>query len=173
MFLVFSKHCLSWHLSVLLGILTNTVASEHPYGDVWMSAWGENMTLKNTLRLAVCQNNILFLQLRRCVTLYLLFINLNLKTKMVCFGHHFLSASLHTAEAFEVVSCSSALIPLPLYSLLDAVACVRSTAVKSVLVTSEVQTSHVTQDWLSFCHKDPLRKARKWGSECTTCNEWL
>lgn len=47
-----------------------------------------NMTLKNTLRHAVCQNNILFLQLRRCVTLYLLFIHLNLKTKMVCFGHH-------------------------------------------------------------------------------------
>lgn len=40
----------------------------------------QNMTLKNTLRLAVCQNNILFLQLRRCVTLHLLFVNLNFKT---------------------------------------------------------------------------------------------
>lgn len=40
MFLVFSNYCLSWRLRVLLGILANTVTSEHPYGDVWMSVLG-------------------------------------------------------------------------------------------------------------------------------------
>lgn len=76
-----------------------------------------------------------------------------------------LSASLHTAESFEVVSCSTALIPLPLYSLPVAVVSVHSTAVPSVLMTSEVLTCHVIQHWLSFCHKDPLYGAQKWGSE--------
>lgn len=66
----------------------------------------------------------------------------------------FPSPSLHTAEAFDVVSWSAALNLLLLFSLLVTAACVRSTAVQSVTMTYELQTTR----WLSVCHKEPLDK---------------
>lgn len=54
--LILSKYCLSRHLSVAMGILTNTVTFEKPYSDEGICGWRDmlNMTLKNTCTPAVC-----------------------------------------------------------------------------------------------------------------------